>query len=279
MEKNLRTSFKKKIEFNPEFNRIKKLLKQYRINTICQSAICPNISECFSRKKLTFLIMGQTCTRNCRFCNVKTGSPDVIDLDEVQRIKEIIRVLQLRYIIITSVTRDDIPDGGAEYFRYVVQEIKKEFPIIKVEILIPDFGGKTEYLRKVAFSGADVVGHNIETIERLYPEIRPMADFKVSLSVLNKLKELNPSLITKSGFMVGLGETSDEVKELLRLLYESNVDSVTIGQYFQPSKNNLPVKKYVTDNEFKLYENWAKQLGFKYVLSGRYVRSSSLEIT
>ncbi len=278
MVKILKSSFKKKIQFTSKFSEVERFLNQYKIDTICYSARCPNRVECFIQKKMTFMIMGEICTRNCKFCNVKKGIPRRLDWTVPERIKKIIKNFDLRYIIITSVTRDDLDDGGAEYFAFTVKNIKKDFPHIKIEILIPDFAGKERSLEKVVFSGADIVGHNIETIPRLYPEVRPMANFERSLFVLKQLKSLNPHLITKSGFMVGLGESIKEIQELLYILRDNGVDAVTIGQYFQPSKGNLPVKKYVQDEEFKLYEKWSKRIGFRYILSGRYVRSSSLEI-
>ena len=268
------SKYKKKIRFSKEFNFINNLLKSSRINTICHSAMCPNIDECFSKKKLTFLILGDTCTRNCGFCNVKSGIPGQVDEDESRRICGIVKKLNLRHVIITSVTRDDISDGGCSVFLEIIERLKHKNSEIKVEILIPDFKNNKESLKNIAVSKADVIGHNIETIEKFYPEIRHKADFKTSLNILKYLKEINPLKLIKSGFMVGLGEDMKEIKELLNILYEHNIDIATIGQYFQPSRKNIPVKKIYSDEEFEEIQNYGRKLGFKFINSGRFVRSS-----
>lgn len=268
------SKFKKKIRFSREFGIINKLIKSSNVNTICHKAMCPNIEECFKKRKLTFLIMGDICTRNCGFCNVKTGIPERIDKEEPQRICGIVKELNLKYVVITSVTRDDLDDGGCSVFLDTIERLKQMNPGIKTEILIPDFKNNRESLEKIALSGADVIGHNIETVEELYPEIRPEADFKISLKILKSLKEINSGKIIKSGFMVGLGEEMRDIHELLNILYENNVDVVTVGQYFQPSLSNIPVKKMYSDEEFRDIENYGKKIGYKYISSGRFVRSS-----
>lgn len=268
------STFKKKFVFSKEFNTTNRLLLRNNINTICHSARCPNINECFSKKKLTFLILGDTCTRHCDFCNVKKGKPKPVDKKENQRIIEIIKTLQLKYIVITSVTRDDLSDQGCSVYLDIINDIKAELPDLKIEVLIPDFKGDLALLKNMAYSNVDIIGHNIETINRLYPIIRPMVNFNCSLDVLRKLKEINPTKLIKTGFMVGLGEDLDEIKHLLKEIYENKVDIVTIGQYFQPSLKNYQVEKYYSDEEFKLIYNYAKEIGFSYVSSGRFVRSS-----
>jgi len=272
-------NYKKKIRFTNEYNEIAKYLRDMKINTVCESANCPNRMECFSKHKLTFLIMGNICTRNCKFCNVKKGKfgEDILE-NEIANIKEVIKKLCLKYVVITSVTRDDIEDGGVGYYCKVIKELRQEFPEVHLEVLIPDFKKDMKKASEVAFASANVISHNIETIKRLYKYYRKNANFEFSLNLLKNLKELNPKIITKSGFMVGLGETDNEVFELLKILYSNKVDAVVIGQYFQPSKFNAKVERFVDDKTFKTYENFAYNLGFKYVLSERFARSSSLEI-
>ncbi|MCK4776965.1 MAG: lipoyl synthase, partial [Actinomycetia bacterium] len=236
---------------------------------------CPNIGECFFNKKLTFLILGDICTRNCSFCNVKTGVPEEMDSDEPKRIASVVKELKLEYVVITSVTRDDLADGGCSVFLEVIEQLKQLNQEIKIEVLIPDFKEDRESLKKIALSDVDVIGHNIETIERLYPEIRPMADFNNSLNVLRYIKETAPSQKKiKSGFMVGFGEDIEEIKKLLHILFTQHVDIVTVGQYFQPSLINVPVKRIYTDEEFNEIKDSGKRTGFKYISSGRFVRSS-----
>jgi len=268
------SEYKKKIKLSKEFNSVNSLLKNNKIHTICHSALCPNIDECFSRKKLTFLILGDICTRDCAFCNVKTGKPEKVDIKEPFRIADIVDKLKLRYVVITSVTRDDLSDGGCDAFIKVVEILKARDSKIKIELLIPDFKGDYKCLEKIAHSDADVIGHNIETIKRLYEQIRPAADFQKSVDILKQLKELNPNKLIKTGFMVGLRETMEEIKGLLDRLYANKVDIITVGQYFQPSKQNIPVQKMYEDEDFKIIEEYGRRIGFKYINSGRFVRSS-----
>ncbi len=269
------SEYKKRVRYTHGFNTLNKLLKTGKVNTICHSAACPNIGECFEKRKLTFLILGDVCTRNCGFCNVKTGKPSRVDADEPKQIAGLVEKLNLKYVVITSVTRDDLDDGGCSVFLDTVKHLKKVDPEIKVEILIPDLKGSKRLLKKITLCGADVVGHNIETVERVYSKVRPEADFKRSLEVLKYLKQtVGQKKKIKSGFMVGLGEDIDEIKKLLKTLYEHGVRIVTAGQYFQPSSKNVPVERVYTDKEFKEIETYAGKIGFKYTSFGRFVRSS-----
>lgn len=276
MEKSLRESskFKKQIIFSREFTRTNHLLINHKINTICHSGRCPNINECFAKKKLTFMILGDICSRHCGFCNVNKGQPCPVDPDEYKKIIDIVELFDLKYVVITSVTRDDLEDGGCSVYLKVIQELKKRFPELKIEVLIPDFKAESRYLEMIALSAVDVIGHNIETIERLYAAVRPIADFSKSLQVLSDLKKINPEKIIKTGFMVGLGEDIQELKQLLEQIKQKQVDVVTMGQYFQPSLKNHPVEKFYSDDEFNELYQYARDLGFRYICSGRFVRSS-----
>ncbi len=274
MAKTLNANFKKKIEFNSEFNKVYKLLRDNKVLTVCHSARCPNITECFSQKKVTFMILGDICTRHCKYCNIAPGHPAAVDIDENKRIINVIKALNLRYVIITSVTRDDIPGYGKNEFSDLVNEIRKNFTDIKIELLIPDFKGDEKLIAKIADLKTEVIGHNVETVERLWKSIRPNSNFQTTLKTLYLLKKYNSDIILKSGFMVGLGETTDEILSLMDKLKEYNVDVVTIGQYFQPSKKHISVDKFYTDEEFEYFKEYGKNLGFKYVVSGRFVRSS-----
>ncbi len=267
------SNYKKKIHYSKEFNAVNRLLKSNHINTICHSGRCPNIGECFFKKKLTFMILGNVCTRNCRFCNVKKGTPDKLDKEEPKRIIKIVKELKLKYVVITSVTRDDLADGGCSVFLELIDRLKQSVPDIKVEILIPDFNGNRDGLFKLAFSDVDVIAHNIETIKPLYP-FTGRQNFNISLNILHYLKSVNPELLIKSGFMVGLGESMSNIKELFIYLYKHYIDIVTAGQYFQPSHQHIPVKKYYADEEFKLIEDYGRKIGFKYISAGRFMRSS-----
>lgn len=268
------SKYKKKVKYSSSFYKVNNLLKANRINTICHGARCPNIGECFLKKKLTFMILGNTCTRGCSFCNVKKGRAPLPDKDEPVRIRKVVEQLKLKYVVITSVTRDDLPDGGCSVYDELVSLLKETDPGIKVELLIPDFNGNTDALQMICQSNAEVIGHNIETVERLFPVIRPKADFRRSLSILRQIKEIAPLKLTKSGFMVGLGESFTEIEELLSQLFEQKVDIITVGQYFQPSLQNVPVKKMYTDDEFQAIKEKAKETGFKHISAGRFVRSS-----
>jgi len=250
------------------------LFKSKNLHTVCQEAKCPNIGECFSKGTATFLIMGNICTRNCGFCSIDKGIPESLDESELVRIAEQVREMKLKYAVLTSPSRDDIFDGGAGFFSRTVKEIKKVNPDTKVEVLIPDFKGDINSLEKVVDSGIDVLNHNVETVPRLYPEVRSEAEYGLSLEILKEASGMKPDLPLKSGFMVGLGEKKEEILELLKDLRSAGCNIVTIGQYLRPTLKQLPVDRYVHPDEFKEIEKLAYQIGFDYVASGPLVRSS-----
>ena len=263
---------KKKIDFKGSYE-VSCLLKGLKLNTVCQESLCPNISECFGRKTTTFLILGSVCTRACRFCNVKKGSPGGLDLNEPGRIVEAVRRLGLTHVVITSVTRDDLADGGAEGFKKIISDIRRNFNGITIEALIPDFQGSHNAIKKIIEAGPDIIGHNLETVPRFYRDLRD-ADYGTSLGVLRFVKEYAPYIFTKSGLMLGLGETEGELFDVFRDLGRVNCDFLSIGQYLAPSKGHCPVKEYITPQKFAYYEEKARSFGLRYVLSGPYVRSS-----
>lgn len=297
-----------------ELTTVQSVLSRHALHTVCKEANCPNRMECYSRKTATFLILGPLCTRNCTFCNVTAGTPAPPDPEEPERVLQAVRELGLRYVVITSVTRDDLSDGGASHFARTVRLIKEQLPGTRVEVLIPDFKGDPNALQVVLDAGPDVLNHNVETVPRLYPEVRPQADYTRSLELLRRAKEYavqlargeqNPAnrmahglsdvvtesqtsgdpstrrgplgeepLRTKSGIMVGLGETESEVVAVLRDLRAVGCDYLTIGQYLAPSRNHHPVVEYVTPQQFAWYRDIALELGFWGVASGPFVRSS-----
>jgi lipoic acid synthetase len=267
-----RSWLNKKIELGKCYD-MQKMLNGLRLNTVCQEAVCPNISECFSEKQATFMILGRACTRNCRFCNIEKASPAPIDTEEPNRIAEAVKILGLDYIVITSVTRDDLDDGGAGAFAETILSIRKRANNIKIEVLIPDFQGKKDSIKKVIDARPDIINHNIETVPRLYKDVRPQADYNRSLALLSIVKELS-SIYTKSGIMVGLGESAEEILEALSDLKEAGCDFLSIGQYLSPSRNHYPVKEYVAPDTFNYYKEKAQELGFLHVESAPYVRSS-----
>ena len=250
------------------------LLDGLSLHTICQSALCPNIGKCFSQKTATFLILGDVCTRRCTFCAVKKGLPSQVDEKEPQHLLDAVERLGLDYIVITSVTRDDLPDGGASQFARTVNILHENRDGAIVEVLIPDFRGSAEALETVVKAGPQVVNHNVETVPRLYPEVRPGADYGRSVELLYRVKRLNPKIVTKSGLMLGLGETSDEVIEVMKDLIEADCDLLTIGQYLQPSPKHHPVVRFVTTEEFSEYERIGGDMGFANIASAPLVRSS-----
>ncbi|MDP3143689.1 MAG: lipoyl synthase [Candidatus Omnitrophota bacterium] len=250
------------------------LFKKLRLNTVCQSAHCPNIFDCFKRKTATFMILGDTCTRDCRFCAVKKGEPQIVDSGEPENIVSAVKVLELNYVVITSVTRDDLQDGGANRFAQIVNLLHSKLPQVKVEVLIPDFKGKKESLVTVAQSHPEVIGHNLETISRLYPQIRPQADYQRSLDLLAQVKEIDNSIITKSGIMAGLGEDFAEIIKAMVDLREVDCDILTIGQYLSPSASHLPVERFVTKEEFAELERIALSMGFRGASCAPLARSS-----
>ncbi len=256
-----------------EFARVSSLLKSYRLNTVCRAANCPNRGECFSRGTATFLILGPFCTRNCRFCDVKSGVPLPPDPTEPERVAAVVRELELKYAVVTSVTRDDLPDGGAGQFADVIREIRKQAPGCKVEVLTPDFREAPQGLGIVMEAKPDVFNHNLETVPRLYAQVRPGADYGRSLKLL-KLAAEQYGALTKSGLMVGLGETIDEVGVVFSDLAGSKVRILTIGQYLSPSRDHYPVHRYVPPAEFDLMAAAAKKAGIDRVFAGPLVRSS-----
>ncbi|MGB9809038.1 MAG: lipoyl synthase, partial [Caldanaerobacter sp.] len=233
-----------------DLNRMEAFLKNMGLNTVCQSANCPNMGECFARRTATFMIMGNICTRNCRFCAVEKGHPQPLDEEEPGRVAEAARRLGLKHVVVTSVTRDDLPDGGASHFAKTIYELKK-LPGVTVEVLVPDFMGNEEAIRTVVEAKPDVINHNVETVPRLYSRVRPKADYIRSLNLLKKVKELDPLILTKSGIMVGLGETEEEVIEVMKDLRDIDCDMMTIGQYLRPSHKHIEVAEYVTPEQFK----------------------------
>jgi len=252
----------------------KNIIERYNLHTICIEADCPNRYECFSKGTATFMILGDVCTRNCLYCNVKKGKPKGVDKSETKRIAMAVKKLDLRYVVITCVTRDDLPDGGAEQFVDTINEIRKAKPNSKIELLISDLNGNWEALKKIVDAKPDVINHNIEVVRELFKKLRPKGSYDLSLSLLKKIKEINPEIKTKSGFMVGFGESKKQIVQTLKDLRKANCNIVTIGQYLQPSTSHFEVKKYYAPNEFKKIEKAAKAMGFEKVMAGPLVRSS-----
>lgn len=265
---------KKRISISSQQSHVHDILKGLNLHTVCQSAVCPNIAECFGKGTATFMILGNICTRNCRFCAVVSGEPQPVDDDEPRRLAIAVKKLNLRHVVVTSVTRDDLPDGGAGHFANTINEIRKETPETTIEVLTPDFKGDESALKKVIVSRPDIFNHNLETVPRLYPEVRQMANYQQSLDVLKKAREFDSEIYTKSGVMLGLGETRDEVSQVMRDLRNVDCDIITVGQYLRPSKEHIEIKEYVDPSIFKEIEEEAKVLGFKYVASSPFVRSS-----
>ncbi len=250
------------------------LLGGLKLGTICESAHCPNIGGCFTAGTATFLILGEVCSRHCTFCAVPKGCPDLPDGEEPQRLLEAVERLGLSYVVITSVTRDDLPDGGAGHFARIIRLLHDHRPGVIVEVLIPDFLGSAEALETVAKARPEVINHNIETVPRLYPEVRPEADYRRSLELLSRVKGFDPEIVTKSGLMLGLGESGEEVRAVMRDLRAAGCDLLTIGQYLQPSAKHHPVVKFIPPEEFAEYREAGKNMGFKGVTSAPLVRSS-----
>ncbi len=258
-----------------EVERIKKVLRSRNLFTVCEEASCPNLGECFSGGTATFMIMGEICTRRCPFCDVGHGKPLPLDSDEPVNLAEAIAEMRLRYVVVTSVDRDDLRDGGAQHFADCIRETRQRVPNIQIEILTPDFRGRMEpALDILSETPPDVFNHNLETIPRLYREARPGANYQWSLKLLKKYKARNPDVLTKSGLMVGMGETLDEMKAVFDDMREHDIEMLTVGQYLQPSKEHFPIQRYVHPDEFKEYENYAYSIGFTHVASGPMVRSS-----
>ncbi|MCX6173408.1 MAG: lipoyl synthase [Ignavibacteriales bacterium] len=254
------------------YREVHELMRKSKLNTVCEEAKCPNLAECWNNRTATFMILGDTCTRSCGFCNIKVGIPNELDLDEPRRVAESVEALNLKHVVITSVDRDELKDGGASIFSETVRLIRERMPATTIEILIPDFKGEEESFKIILQNPPDILNHNLETVHRLYHGVRPQAKYDRSLELIRWFK--NRGLRTKSGIMVGIGETKEEVVELINDLYDHGCDIMTIGQYLQPTKNHLPVHRYVTLDEFKFYKDCGLQLGLKAVESSPLVRSS-----
>lgn len=268
--------FKVRAPGGDAYREVKGIVSGLSLHTVCQSALCPNIGACWERKTATFMILGDRCTRRCGFCGVAKGAPEALELDEAGRVAEAVSRMGLRFAVITSVTRDDLPGGGASLFAATIARIRERSPATKIEVLIPDFGGDPGALALVLDARPDVLGHNVETVPRLYPRVRPRADFERSLELLARSKERNPRVLTKTGIMLGLGETLEEVIDVMERCALARVDLFTIGQYLQPSKTALPIERFVPPSEFEDLRHAALSLGFKGVASGPLVRSSYL---
>ncbi|MCP4719183.1 MAG: lipoyl synthase [Desulfobacteraceae bacterium] len=273
---------KKTLPQGGDYQRVKRLLSNARLTTVCQEANCPNMFECFSKNTSTFMILGSECTRHCKFCNVTAKDPLPVDPGEPMRVAKAADELGLQYVVVTSVTRDDLPDGGAAHFAAVIKQIKSGLPgpekgksqKVKVEVLIPDFQGDIKALEIVVYAKPDVVNHNIETVASLYERVRPEAAYQRSLDLLRNVKSLDPLMPVKSGIMVGLGETKAELTQTMEDLFKHGCDILTMGQYLQPTRQHLEVEKYYSPEEFKQLELTARKIGFSRVAAGPFVRSS-----
>ena len=265
---------KRRLPAGEAFNQVRELIEAGRLHTVCQEAKCPNIWECYSHRTATFLIMGGRCTRNCRFCSVSPGLPEPLDPDEPERVAEAVERMGLRYAVVTSVTRDDLPDGGAGHFAATLHEIRRRAPGVQIEVLIPDFQGNPAALDVVLRARPDVLNHNIETVPRLYPRVRPQADYRRSLELLRRAGEIAPGTPTKSGLMLGLGERPEEIRQTLLDLRAAGCRILTLGQYLQPSPEHLPVEAYVPPDDFENWRRDALEMGFSEVASAPFVRSS-----
>jgi lipoic acid synthetase len=253
---------------------LKRLMRAKELHTVCEEARCPNIGECWGHRTATFLILGDTCTRNCGFCNVKTGRPAPPDPQEPERVAQAVRAMDLKHAVITSVDRDDLDDGGASVFAAIIRRIRELQPGCTVEVLIPDFRGQTEPLKIVMDARPEILNHNVETVPRLFREVQPQCRYEWSLAVLRNGKALWPEAVTKSGLMVGLGETTDEVLDVMRALREVDVDILTVGQYLQPTREHIPIARYYTPEEFEMFRERGNEMGYAWVESGPLVRSS-----
>jgi lipoic acid synthetase len=265
---------KRKLPTGPEYEQVRALLASSGLSTVCQEAKCPNMWECFSKKTSTFMILGSECTRNCRFCNVTPGAPDLPDSTEPERVAEASKILGLRYVVVTSVTRDDLKDGGSAHFATTIEAIRKKVEGVKIEVLIPDFQGRREDLETVLAAKPDVLNHNIETVPSLYSTARPQAKYQQSLDLLKRASKIAPDIPTKSGIMVGLGETNEKLIQTMNDLCSHGCRILTLGQYLQPSSSHLPVERYYTPEEFEKLKETALEMGFENVAAGPFVRSS-----
>jgi lipoic acid synthetase len=257
------------------FYEIKQILREHKLHTVCEEASCPNIGECFGKGTATFMIMGDKCTRRCPFCDVGHGRPDPLDVDEPLNLAKTIAALKLKYVVITSVDRDDLKDGGAGHFAECITRVRELSPMTQIEVLVPDFRGRADRALDILKAAPpDVMNHNLETAPRLYKEARPGSDYQFSLTLLKRFKAEVPGVPTKSGIMVGLGETDDEIRQVMRDMRAHDIDMITIGQYLAPSGHHLPVRRYVTPAQFKQFEQEAYELGFTHAAVGAMVRSS-----
>lgn len=273
MQRRLPDYLKRPIIDTDKTRTVRKILKTKCLNTVCENARCPNKNECYTKNTATFLIMGNNCTRNCRYCNISCARPEPLDLNEPKHIAEAVKDLGLKYAVITSVTRDDLADGGAEHFANCIYEIRKISPDVKIEILTPDFKGNKEALDVIIKAHPDVFNHNIETVKDVFKSARPQGNYEVSLEVLKYIKE-NSDILTKSGLMIGLGETFEQIESTMNDLKNVGCDILTIGQYIQPSKEHLEVSKYYSLEEYEDLKALAKKIGFKSFQIGPLVRSS-----
>lgn len=260
--------------FGPNYQRVKSILSQHGLHSVCQEAACPNIRECFDEGTATFMILGQRCTRGCNFCDVIKAKPLGLDEDEPARLADVVAQLGLKQIVITSVTRDDLPDGGASIFARTIELLRRQASNVQVEFLIPDFRGSSEALNTVFETGVDVLAHNVETVSRLQKRVRPGMKLDRSLGVLRMASDFMPRSVVKSGFMVGLGETIDELVELMHQVYAAGIDILTIGQYLRPSLEHLPVERFYSPKEFDMLADIGHEIGIGYVEAGPLVRSS-----
>ncbi|HEX6123371.1 MAG TPA: lipoyl synthase [Ktedonobacterales bacterium] len=256
------------------YEELKRLMRGKALHTVCEEARCPNMGECWGHRTATFMILGSVCTRSCRFCAVATGRPMALDWEEPRRVAEATEQMGLRHVVVTSVNRDELKDGGASFFAATIRAIRRKLPECTIEVLTPDFKGSREALQVVMEARPNVFNHNIETVPRLYKRVRPQAIYTRSLDVLSMAKEMRPETPIKTGFMLGLGETHEEIVEVLRDLRAREVDIVTIGQYLRPTPDHLPIERYVTPAEFREYARIGKEMGIRHVESGPLVRSS-----
>lgn len=265
---------KVKLPPQAEYTRVQSMMDNLKLHTVCQEANCPNLGECFFKGTATFMIMGDYCTRRCRFCVVSKGSPASLDPDEPLHVAEAVQNLKLKHAVVTSVTRDDLDDNGSSHYVKTIKAIKELNPHTTVEVLIPDFQGSDDDLLSVLDAKPEILNHNLETVPRLYGSVRPTADYQRSLSLLKRVKEYDPSIFSKTGIMVGLGETEAEVIDIMKQLVEIKCDIMTIGQYLQPTDEQLPVYEYVTPEQFEKYKKIGEDMGIPYVESGPFIRSS-----
>lgn len=265
---------KVKLPGGTEYNRVKNLMRQHGLHTVCEEARCPNLGECWSKGTATFLLMGDTCTRSCGFCHIKTGRPAELDEEEPRRVAESVEILKLSHCVLTSVDRDELPNGGAHIFANTIREIRQRVPTCTIEVLIPDFKGNRSALQEVMDAKPEILNHNTETVPRLYRTVRPQANYQQTLRVLAGAKELDPEATTKSGIMVGLGETKEEIIQVIKDLHAHHVDIMTIGQYLRPTKFHLPIHRYVNPDEFQELRDIGLATGIRWVESGALVRSS-----